>query len=170
MHLGLKRARQPWVLIADADMSTPWPEAVALFKACQNTDLKKTALKTRPSIAIGSRDITGSRIKVHQSLLRENLGKSFNLFVRALTGLPFRDTQCGFKLLERKPLIEVIQRLKVNRFAWDVELLMYAQRAGIPTVEVPVVWEHKDNSRVRVFRDGITLLFSVIMIRIQSLF
>lgn len=161
VRLGLSQAQTPWVLVADADMSTPWPEAEKLANACssQNAD-----------IAIASRDMPESQITQHQSFIRENLGKSFNIFLRTITGLPFHDTQCGFKLINREKAGAFLRELSVDRFAWDVEFLIYARDFGLKTVEVPVVWEHKEASRVRVFRDGFEMLFSVVKVRFKSNF
>jgi glycosyltransferase involved in cell wall biosynthesis len=158
---GLFAASQRWVLIADADMSTPWPEASKLARACEAEGAK---------IAIGSRDVPGSQIRRHQSFVRENLGKTFNLFVRLLTGLPFMDTQCGFKLVDRQAIAGTLARLEVDRFAWDVELLMFARQAGLGIVEIPVVWEHKEASRVGIFTDGFGMVGTVAKLRFKMLF
>lgn len=155
---GLLSATQPWVLVADADMSTPWPEVLSLAKACESGSVP---------IAIGSRDVEGSNITRHQSIVRESLGRSFNFFVRTLTRLPFKDTQCGFKLFRREPLAPVLKHLEVDRFAWDVELLMFARHRGLAIVEVPVAWAHKENSRVSIFKDGMGMLGSVLRVRFR---
>jgi glycosyltransferase involved in cell wall biosynthesis len=158
---GLSAASQQWVLIADADMSTPWPEAGKLARACQGN---------HALLAIGSRDVPGCEIRRHQSFVRENLGKTFNVFVRGLTGLPFKDTQCGFKLVNREAIGVFLDRLEVDRFAWDVEVLMFARQAGLGIVEVPVVWEHKEASRVGIFTDGFGMAGTVAKLRFKMLF
>lgn len=154
---GIEHATEDWVLIADADQSTPWPEAAKLGSACLDSS----------SAAIASRDLEGSQIQTHQSFLRETLGRCFNLFIRLLTGLPFKDTQCGFKLIPRKATQSFVQYLRVDRFAWDVEFLVYAKRAGVRVSEIPVVWEHKENSRVNLFRDGMEMVFTVLALRLR---
>jgi hypothetical protein len=68
---------------------------------------------------------------VHQHAARERLGKAFNLALRTLTGLPYRDTQCGFKLLRRQTVAPVVARLRVRGFAFDAELCVRARRAGL---------------------------------------
>lgn len=158
VRLGLLEARATWILVADADMSTPWDQAPRLARACVTDSAR---------IAIGSRGIKESEIKVHQSFIRENLGRLFNVCVRLLTGLPFRDTQCGFKLIHRPSVSPFLARLEVSGFAWDVEFLLASRGAGIPIKEVPVVWEHKERSRVHPIWDGSRMLFSLLKIRFR---
>lgn len=157
---GLSSANSPWVLMADADMSTPWKEAAKLARFCMD----ETA-----EIAIGSRDTLGSRILTHQSAWRENLGKTFNIFVRTLTDLPFKDTQCGFKLFSSNAVMPFLSLLTINGFAWDVELLMVAKKRKIKTIEVPIEWEHKEHSRVNPVKDGFGMVLSVIKTRLRKL-
>ncbi len=154
---GLRAAAGPWVLVADADLSTPWEEAARL------------AVEARlggAAIAIGSRGLDMSRIKVHQSIVRESLGRTFNAFLRLVTGLPFSDTQCGFKLVEKPAIAAVLPRLSVDHFAWDVELLLRARQAGLVVREVSVEWSHQADSRVRVLRDGLRMVATVLALRL----
>lgn len=155
---GLFKAQTPWVLIADADMSTPWSEMVSLAKVQASSGA---------DIVIASRDIQGSQITRHQSFIREFLGKTFNFILRSLINIPFRDTQCGFKLIDRRAISSFLPLLSVDRFAWDVEFLMLAIRAGLKISEVPVKWEHCEQSRVRIFRDGFEMLQTVIKLRFR---
>lgn len=156
VRIGIAHAQFPWVLVADADMSTPWTEVIHLAHNC---------LRESADISIASRDVVGSKIIQHQSFVREYLGKAFNIFLRGLTGLSFKDTQCGFKLIRRERVERFLQLLTVNRFAWDVEFLIYARTFNIRTVEVPVQWQHKEDSRVHIIRDGLEMVFSVLKIR-----
>lgn len=157
VRLGLKNAMADWILVSDADMSTPWTEVNKLARYKDDS---------QASIAIGSRELPESEVKTSQSFLREYLGRIFNLFVRSITGLKFKDTQCGFKLFNRSAIHDIIPILKVNRFAWDVEFLMKAKKLQIKTVEVPVEWEHRDMSHVRPFKDGINMAWTVLKIRL----
>lgn len=160
IRLGLKAAALPWILIADADMSTPWEE---LRKLCE------VAQSSNADICIGSRDVEGSNILTHQSWLRETLGKSFNLFVRTMTRLPFKDTQCGFKLMKKAMIHPFLEKLVVDRFAWDVEFLVLAQKLDLKIVEVPVTWAHKEESRVHPIFDGFNMLWMVTKLRFKIL-
>jgi dolichyl-phosphate beta-glucosyltransferase len=153
---GLAAAGEAWVLTADADLATPWEEGAALARA---------ALARGCDMVIGSRDLPGSVLAVRQSPVRERLGKLFNRFVRRLTGLPFRDTQCGFKLMRRAAVAPLLAGLAVDRFAWDVELLLAARARGLAIVELPVRWEHREGSRVRLWRDGLEMVAAVLQAR-----
>jgi hypothetical protein len=161
IHTGLKLLTGDWCLIADADSATPWDQFIPLSKAC----LEGT--NPRPTIAMGSRDIEGSIRKERQSWVRENLGRLFNLAVRWITGLPFKDTQCGFKLIHMPSVRPFLNFLQVKRFAWDVEFLLFAKRANLSMVEVPVVWEHQEGSRISPLKDGIEMFLRVIQMRIR---
>ncbi len=159
VRLGLLEAKATWILVADADMSTPWDQAPRLARVCVIDSAR---------IAIGSRGIKEREIKVHQSFIRENLGRFFNVCVRLLTDLPFKDTQCGFKLIHRPSILPFLSRLEVNGFAWDVEFLLASREAGIPIKELPIVWEHKERSRVHPIWDGFRMLFSLLKIRFKQ--
>jgi dolichyl-phosphate beta-glucosyltransferase len=161
IHTGLALVQSDWCLIADADSATPWDQFIPLSKVCFDP------ASTGPRIAMGSRDIEGSLRKERQSWLRESLGRLFNFAVRLITGLPFKDTQCGFKLIHMPSVRPFLPFLRVKRFAWDVEFLLFAKRAGIPMVEVPVVWEHQEGSRISPIKDGIEMFFRVIQMRLR---
>lgn len=158
IRVGILAAHAECVLVADADMSTPWTEVVKLAAQLH---------AQKAHVAIASRDLAQSDIRIKQSWMREHMGKTFNLIVRFFTGLPFHDTQCGFKFFTRAPVIEFARQLTVNRFAWDVEFLMFAINSGLKVVEVPVTWEHQEESRVHPIRDGLNMLFTVIGLRFR---
>ncbi|MBS1959112.1 MAG: glycosyltransferase family 2 protein [Bdellovibrionales bacterium] len=163
IHTGLRESRSDWCLIADADSATPWDQFMKLWWAIQKS-------KEPTQIAIGSRDLPESEIRTSQSWLREHMGKTFNLFVRIITGLPFKDTQCGFKLIHRGSIQPFISLLIVKRFAWDVEFLMFARVYNLNTVEVAVAWEHQDDSRVSKLKDSAEMLLRVLQMRIRLFF
>ncbi len=164
IHAGLHLAQSEWCLIADADSATPWDQFLPLSKACFDQSSPGAA------IAMGSRDIEGSLRKERQSWIRENLGRLFNHAVRWITGLPFKDTQCGFKLIHMQSVRPFLRLLRVKRFAWDVELLLFAKRADLTMVEVPVIWEHQEGSRINPLKDGIEMFLRVVQMRIRIAF
>ncbi|MBK9170307.1 MAG: glycosyltransferase family 2 protein [Bryobacterales bacterium] len=134
---GMLEARHDWVLFTDADLSAPIAELGKLREATAGAE-----------IIIGSRGLDRSLIGVHQSPFREAAGRFFNLVMRATTGLPFRDTQCGFKLFRRDAAQAVFSRLRLERFGFDVEALFVARRLGFRVAEVPVRWNHVEGSKV----------------------
>ena len=161
IHEGLRVAQGEWCLIADADSATPWNQLAKLRDACR-IEGERLA-----EIAMGSRDLPESHRAIRQSWLRENLGRAFNFAVRLLTGLPFKDTQCGFKLFHRPSILPFLELLEVRRFAWDVEFLLFAKKAGLRIREIPVDWEHQEGSRISPWKDGLEMLGRVLQMRIR---
>jgi len=153
---GCLEARGRWLLLSDADLSAPIEEYAKLAAAARDHDL---------DIAFGSRGLPDSVIEVRQNLVREYMGKSFNLLMRRLTGLPFRDTQCGFKLMDRKRVRPIFESMVVDRFAFDVELLFLAVRFGLRVREIPVVWRNEPLSRVSMLSDPLNMLYDVARVR-----
>ena len=102
---------------------------------------------------------------MHQSFFRENAGRLFNLFMRVLTGLPFHDTQCGFKLFSRRAAREVFRRQRIERFGFDVEVLFIARVLGFKAVEVPVRWRHAEGTKVSMFRDSLDMFLDLLRVR-----
>jgi glycosyltransferase involved in cell wall biosynthesis len=153
---GFLEATGRWVLLTDADLSTPIEEHARLAAAARDRDL---------DVAIASRGLPDSRLEPPQAFLRRNLGRTFNLILRATTGLPFRDTQCGFKLLDRERVLPIVGRMVVDGFAFDVELLFLCRRYGLRVEEVPVVWRNSERSAVRIVADPPRMLLDVARIR-----
>jgi len=153
---GFKDARGRWVLMTDADLSAPIEEHAKLAAAVRDHDL---------DIAVGSRALRDSCVEVRQHPVRELLGKTFNRIIRLSTGLPFRDTQCGFKLIDHARLAPLFERMQVDRFAFDVEMLFLADRFSLRVKEVPVVWRNDPVSRVRLWKDPLNMLVDVVRIR-----
>jgi glycosyltransferase involved in cell wall biosynthesis len=139
---GIMEAKGSWILFSDADLSAPIEELEALWRAAES----EGAL-----CAIGSRAVDRSLIGVHQPVFRESMGRVFNLLMRLETGLPFRDTQCGFKLFEASAAREIFRRQRLDGFGFDVEVLFIAKRLGYRTLEVPVRWNDKAGSKVSMF-------------------
>ena len=142
------------ILITDADLSTPIEELERLALALEHHD-----------IAIGSRGIEQSLVRKRQRWHRQTMGKVFNVLMRGITGLPYADTQCGFKLLRRAAARAIFAEAVVDRFAYDVEILMLANRHGFSVAEVPVLWFNSEDSRVNLIRDSTRMLYDVLAIR-----
>ena len=152
---GMLEARGRVALFTDADLSSPIEESQKLFAAIQSGN----------DVAIGSRALDRSLISVHQSPLREIAGILYNGLVRLLTGLPFHDTQCGFKAFLREPSQIVFDQQRIERFGFDPEILFLAKRHGLRTVEVPVRWAHDPATKVHVFRDSLLMFGDLVLIR-----
>jgi len=151
---GMLKAKGDWVLFSDADLSAPIEELGKLWAAVE---------RSGASIAIGSRALDRSLVGVHQPMLREYAGRFFNLVMRAMTGLKFHDTQCGFKLFRRDAAQAIFARQQLDRFGFDVEILYIGELLGYKAVEVPVRWNDVLGSKVGTFQglDGFVDLLRV---------
>jgi dolichyl-phosphate beta-glucosyltransferase len=106
---------------------------------------------------------------VRQARYREVAGIIFNGFVRFFTGLPFHDTQCGFKAFVREPSRIVFEQQRIEGFGFDPEILFIAKRHGLRGAEVPVRWAHDPATKVHVVRDSLRMFGNLITIRWNSL-
>ena len=155
---GFLASRAQLVLVTDADLSAPIEEFEALLNVMRSFN---------HDIVIGSRGVDPAKIEIKQPWLRRTMGKVFNRVVRSLTGLPFKDTQCGFKLLVREKVKPIIEIMKVDRFSYDVELLFLARTFGLRIAEVPVVWRDSRATRVRMIQDSMNMVWDVAKIRMN---
>ena len=152
---GLLQARGEVVMFTDADLSSPIAEAERLFAAIvQGAD-----------IAIGSRWLESGRQTHRQPLYRQFFGRCFNAFIRAVMGLRFADTQCGFKAFTRAAAQTVFQLQTIERWGFDPEILFIALKRGYRIVEVPVSWGHDERTRMSYLKDGFKMLEEIVTIR-----
>ncbi|MGI8898571.1 MAG: dolichyl-phosphate beta-glucosyltransferase [Pyrinomonadaceae bacterium] len=159
VRLGLLASRGEVALFSDADLSTPITETPKLLEPI---------LRGECDLTFGSRALDRTLIGVHQPWRREQGGRVFNLVVRLATGLPFWDTQCGFKAFRMSVCQPIIEGATVDRFGFDVELLYISYRAGLRLKEVPVRWDHYEGSKVNVASDSVKMLGEVALIRQQA--
>ena len=157
---GLLAAQKPIALFFDADLSTPLEETPKVIEPIANGQI---------DIAFGSRALDRRLIGQHQPWRREQAGRVFNLLVRLATGLPFWDTQCGFKGFRVDVCRPIFEAARLDGFAFDVELLYLAHRAGLRIREIPVRWNHSAGSKVRFFQDSLRMLGEVIVLRSRAL-
>lgn len=136
---GFAHARGSRIVFADADGAT---DPASLFRLVENLG--------RSDIAIGSRRLPESVILNPQPLARRIFSRAFNLAVRKLFALPYRDTQCGAKAFRSETACELTESVDETRWAFDVDLLLTAEKLGMRVVEVPVVWTDIAGSRLRV--------------------
>ena len=139
VRTGLEEAKGDLVLFSDADFSTPIEDVEKLlFRLSDGFD-----------IAIASRGVPGANVEIRQSIFRDTLGKLGNVIVQSVLLLPFEDTQCGFKLYKKAALKEILPRLTVDGFAFDMEMLLVSVALGFKVVEVPVTWRNVLESKVQ---------------------
>ena len=156
---GMLDAKGEWALFTDADLSSPIEELEKLWIKAQ---------EARAQVAIGSRALDRSLIGTHQPLVREYAGRAFNLAVRITTGLPFWDTQCGFKLFETRAAREIFRRQQIDRFGFDVEVLFIARKLGYSAVEVPVRWNDVAGTKVSLL-NGLMAFLDPLQVRLNQL-
>jgi glycosyltransferase involved in cell wall biosynthesis len=156
VRAGLLASRAPVTVFTDADLSTPITELPKLLDPIA---------RGQCDLTFGSRALDGRLIGQHQPWVRETAGRMFNVLVRAVTRLPFHDTQCGFKAFRMSACRPVIEAASVDRFGFDVELLYVAYRAGLRLLEIPVRWDHRDGTTVRMGRDSWCMLQEIRQVR-----
>ena len=159
VRTGFDAAAGDIVLFTDADLSAPIAEAPRLIEL-----IRANAC----DIAIGSRALNPSLIRVNQTWVRRTMGRTFNRLVRVWTGLPIRDTQCGFKAFRRDIVASIFAAQRVQGFAFDVELLYLAAGRGLRIVEVPVTWNHVADSRVSLLADSAAMFGELVRIRVND--
>jgi glycosyltransferase involved in cell wall biosynthesis len=156
---GILHASGDIVMFTDADLSAPMEEAGRLF----------ATIRGGADIAIGSRWLERKRQTIHQPLYRQFFGRCFNAVTRLVMGLPFADTQCGFKAFKRQPAQAIFQLQRIERWGFDPEILFIALKRGYTIREVPVTWGHDERSRISYLKDGLKMLEEIAFIRWNAL-
>ena len=155
MILGCRSAAVELVGFVDADGSTP-PEA--FNELIEN-------IGSSGSI-IASRWMKGSMVEPRQPLSRRIASRIFNTMVRWMFGFRVHDTQCGAKLFRREVLEEILPRLGITRWAFDVDMLFHVRRAGFDIVEIPTVWRDAEGSKIKVAKASTEMVFALIRLRL----
>lgn len=155
---GMLNARGEILLFTDADLSSPIAESTKLLAALENG----------ADVAIGSRWMDPSLQFQRQSVKRQIMSRTFNIFLHLLLRFPYRDTQCGFKAFTRRAAERIFPRQQVTRWGFDAEILFLAHRLGLKVAEVPVRWGHDERSKIHPWRDGIYMGLDALRIRWNS--
>lgn len=157
---GMLKAGGDIALFFDADLATPTSEIVKVVSP---------VAEGRYDIVFGSRALDRSLIGTHQSFFRETVGRAGNLIQFALTGLKFKDTQCGFKAFRREAAQSVFRLQQIDGFGFDPEILFIAKKQGWRLLETPVRWNHVEGSKVNPIISPIKVLMEVSTIRWNNL-
>jgi len=152
---GMLKAAGEIRLFTDADLSSPIEEANKLF----------AAIEAGADVAIGSRWLQPDTQAQRQSLSRQFYGRTFNLILRLLLGLRFKDTQCGFKAFNRSAAERLFSMQTIEGWGFDAELLFLADRLSLKVEELPVVWSDAEGTRIHPLRDGLHMIAEVLSIR-----
>ena len=156
---GMLHATGEILLFSDADLASPIEEAEKLF----------AAIAGGADIAIGSRWINAGLQTQRQPIHRQLMGRTFNILMRLVLGLGYKDTQCGFKAFKRSTAQILFQFQKIERWGFDPELLYLARKFGLKVVEVPVAWAHQEGARINPVRDGLRMIGDLWTVRWNAL-
>jgi dolichyl-phosphate beta-glucosyltransferase len=152
---GMLHANGEIILFSDADLSSPIEEADKLF----------SAIESGADLALGSRWLRVELQTQRQPLYRQFYGRVFNLALRLVLGLHFRDTQCGFKAFSRRAAHMIFPQQHIERWGFDPEILYLARKFSLRAQEVPVRWAHREGTRLNPLRDGIRMFGEMLKIR-----
>jgi dolichyl-phosphate beta-glucosyltransferase len=158
LRQGVFASAGDMVLLTDADLSTPIDELGRLLPLITGQEY---------DVVIGSRALQSSKILKKQPWWRQGMGKIFNRIVGLLVLDDFSDTQCGFKLFSDKAARNLFKYARVNRCAYDVEILAQAKERGYRILEVPVKWVNSPASKVNPIFDSMQMLFDLVKIRLR---
>lgn len=158
VRTGVLAARGDVVIFADADLSWPVEDIARFMELVEDP---------RTSLAIGSREGQGSR-RIGEPIYRHLMGRVFNRIVQTFAVPGIEDSQCGFKALRGDAARAIFSRQRVDGFGFDVEVLFLARHLGYAIREVPLRWEHKENSRVAPIRDTLLMLSDVLRVRLNA--
>lgn len=152
---GMLNAHGDVLLFSDADLSSPIAEAPKLL----------AAIESGADVAIGSRWLNAELQTERQSVLRQIFGRTYNLLLRVILGLRYKDTQCGFKAFTRSAARMIFSAQRIERWGFDPELLFLAKLYGLRVAEVAVEWGHAEASKINPLRDGARMFGEMLSIR-----
>ncbi|MEW6749187.1 MAG: glycosyltransferase [Candidatus Micrarchaeota archaeon] len=156
---AFKEAKGDTIAYLDADLATDLVHLKALVEK----------MDRGADICIGSRLIRGSKVE-GRSAIRELSSKGYNLLLRILFGSKVHDHQCGFKAFRKSSVLPLLEKVKDNHWFWDSELLILAQRQGLKVEEIPVSWNDRAESRVRLGNDILYMGLAALRLRCQLCF
>ena len=152
---GFKKARGNLTGFVDADMATPPKAFYNLIKNINNYDG-----------IIASRWMRGSKINIKQPLLKRIGSRGFNILVRLLFNLKFKDTQCGAKLFKKYLIKDILKYLKLTRWAFDINLLYSAKRKGYNIIETSTEWNAVKASHFNLVKAIPEMFLGIVRLRL----
>lgn len=158
VKVGMQQAHGDYCVFSDADGSTPIQELEKLWPR----------FEAGADVVIGSRSLPASDVEVRQHVLRETMGRVFNLFVKSVVMSGYVDTQCGFKGFTRRSVDILFARQRLDGFSFDTELLFIARKHGLRIDQVPVRWRNAERSRVHIFKDSFRMFRDLFRIRVND--
>lgn len=158
VRCGILEAGKKWILVTDADLSTPINELEKFIPHSKNHD-----------IIIGSRNLPQSKIELRQPPMRSLLGKGFSFIVPLLLQLQVKDSQCGFKFLRAQCAKKIARKMRISGWAFDAELLFLAKKYHLKIKEIPVRWRNSAQSKVNSLQAPLQMLGDLARIRYNDM-
>lgn len=158
LRAGVMASKGKYIVFTDADLSVPISFLDALISQAKGNE-----------VVVGSRRVKGATIKTHQPALREFLGRVFTKLTQVLIGSQIADFTCGFKAFQANAGKKLFSLSRINRWAYDSEIIFLAQKLNYKIAEVPVIWENRFDTRVQMGKAAIESLMDVIKIRLWDL-
>ncbi len=156
---GMDEARGEWRFLCDADLSMPIDNLVRFFAGVDG--------HPEYDVAIASREAPGAR-RFNEPKSRHVKGRLFNYAVKILALRGIEDTQCGFKLFSAESAKRLFPHQSLDGWAFDVELLVMAKKAGFGVGEVPIDWYYGEGSKMTLAK-GIVAVLDVAKVGLNNL-
>lgn len=153
---GVSKSKGELILFSDADLSTPIKEF----------DKLEAAIVSGADIAIGSRSVKDSIVRIRQPFYRQSMGRIFNFYVRVILGINLSDTQCGFKLFCSECAEALFEEVRTEGFAFDAEMLFRARRNGLRVDEIGVEWVNSPESKVHPLFSSMRMFRDILIVRL----
>jgi len=157
---GIFSSKSEWILTCDLDMSV-LPEQYLIWN-------RRKLIKDINCAYIASRNHTKSKIK--SKFIRRRLGNIFRLILFILFNIRISDTQCGFKVYHKNYVKYVFKRMKIERYVYDVEIVLILKSMGIKIKELPVKWKHQSGSKMNIITDPFKMLLDLFILRFRLIF
>lgn len=154
---GMLAAKNDYVLMLDADMSTEFSELGNFLPR----------IEEGIPVIIGSRKKEGAKVARAQSWSRRKLGEGYTFLANLILGVWVSDFTCGFKCFSKEAAQKIFSRTAINRWSYDAEALFLARKFGFAIREIPVIWRNDDNTRVRLKKDILESLIDLLKIRLK---
>ena len=151
---GFKVAKGERVGFVDADESVEPDDVKKMFDLLSDYEG-----------VIASRKLRESIILVRPPLKRRIASKTFNILMRVIFGLDFKDTQCGAKVFRKEAVKDVLSELTTKGFEFDVELLWRLKNKGYEVTEFPITWKHSEGSSFSL-SNAPKMFFSLLGVRL----
>jgi glycosyltransferase involved in cell wall biosynthesis len=155
---GMVTAQGRYRFMCDADLAMPFDQIERFLKEMTNDC----------DIAIGSRELTDSKI-FGEPMLRYFAGRVFNLFVKFVAIRKYQDTQCGFKCFSSEAGDKIFPLVRTNGWAFDVEVLLLADKYGFSVSQVPIDWHHGEDSKVDLRSAALQMIRDIFLTRVRLL-